>query len=228
MTTAVAKRKSGNRLLGPGYAQALRVFVNGRASWLDIAAACGVTRGAAQALCHGMRRQKLIHVVDWYRKFSRGGGWTPIYAFGPGVNMPHPLPSFTVSQKSTPSELLAFCDLVKTMQGTAWHAKGLAVALDQCERTVRRTMKAMHALRLIHVEDFDHRKNGGYGYALYQWGPDQEDMKKPARQSKRAIWTRNNQVQAARRQQVMLMHAMVLGVSMDKRRAGAVADEVAA
>jgi len=210
-------RAAGNRLLGPGYAQALRVFVDGKATWRDVAHRCGVSRAAAQSLCHGFSRQRLIHVVEWFNPPGKGQQWTPVYVFGEGPNAPPPVPVRT-SKAPTKFEILGFCHLIQQLQLNAWHAKHVAAETGQCEAAVRRTMRALHALRLICIDDYAIRRNGGHGYPLWTWGVDVEDAKKPRPIPRQQAWTANNAKIRQRRKHAALVHGMVLGVSLDGRR----------
>ncbi len=219
MTTEIKPRRAaGDRLLSKGYAEALRVFANGPATWRDVMAACGTGRVTSQSLCHGFRRQRLTHIARWTNIAGNGKKrWTPVYELGEGVDA---LPPVSLRQSTSPTkyEMLAFCSLVKALQFDSWHGKGLAEHLGHCERTVRRTLKAMHALRLIHVDDHLHRSYGGLGPALYTWGPDMADAKKPAPKTRKQVWTQNNAIISARRKHAVLAHALVTGVSLDGRR----------
>lgn len=215
--TTKPKRAAGNRLLGPGYAEALRVIANGPATWRDVMEQCGTNRANSQAVCHGFRRQRITHTARWAKIPGKGKQWTPVYELGEGADAPCPV-NLRQSKAPTKYELLAFCGLVKALQFDSWHCKGVAEHLGQCERTVRRTLKAMHALRLIHIDDYIHRSCGGLGYGLYTWGPDLPDAKKPAPKTKRQVWTQNNAIASARRKHALLTHGMVRGVSLDGRR----------
>ncbi len=221
MNTATNRRAPGNRLLGPGYAQVLRLFVDGPVTWREVSARCGTNRATSQNLCHGLRKQRLIYIERWDKiKGERRFQWTPVYAYGDKEDAPCPVPH-RPSARPTPFELLAFCDLVRALQFDSWHSKGLAEHLGYCARTVRSTVRALHALRLVHIDDYMRRPRAGAGYPLFTWGPDQEDAKKPAPKSAKVVWTQNNRVQSAKRQQINLLHGMVRGVSLDGRRKGA-------
>jgi len=141
-----------------------------------------------------------------------------VYAIGEGENAAPPAPLRTAANRRTAPELLAFCHLIRAMQENSWHSKGLAQHLGQCERTVRKTVRALHALRLTYIDDYTQRPRAGAGYPLFTWGPDEKDAKKPTPRSAKAVWTANNEVQSARRQQIHLLHGMVRGVSLDGRR----------
>ncbi|MEY3252436.1 MAG: hypothetical protein RL227_1409 [Pseudomonadota bacterium] len=216
------RRAAGNRLLGSGYAQVLRVFVDGPASWHGVAEKCGTNRVTSQKLCHGLRKQRLIYIASWVSiKTGRRSQWTPVYACGDKPDAEPPMTLRCAQAPRTAPELLAFCDLIRAMQVDSWHSKGLAAHLGHCERTVRKTVKALHALRLVYIDDYMRRPQSGAGYPLFTWGPDEQDAKKPAPRSARSVWTSNNRVQAARRQQMHLLHGMVRGVSLDGRRKAA-------
>lgn len=215
--TIKSRRTAGDRLLGPGYAEALRVFVEGPATWREVMARCGTNRATTQSVCHAFRRQRLTHIARWSKLPGKGQQWTPVYELGEGVNVPHPL-GMPQAKAPTPYELLAFCELIHALQFDSWHCKGVSAHLGQCERTVRRTLRALHALRLIHIDDYIHRSYGGLGAGLFTWGPDEPDLKKPAPKTKRQVWEKSNAIHSGRRQQVMLMHGLVHGVSLDGRR----------
>lgn len=218
MTEAIKPRRAGgDRLLGPGYAEALRVFANGPATWHAVMQRCGTSRSTTQSVCHGFRRQRLTHIASWMKPPGKGQMWTPVYALGEGVNAPHPLGK-PHPKAPTKYELLAFCELIHALHLDSWHCKGVSAHLGQCERTVRKALKALHALRLIHIDDYAHRSISGLGAPLFTWGPDLPDMKKPPPKTARTVWEKSNAAYSARRQQVMLMHGMVRGVSLDGRR----------
>ena len=223
---AAATRAAGQRLMADGYAKALRVFADGPATWHAVAERCGASRSAAQVLCHGLHRQGLIYVSAWeaipcgYRK-----QWTPSYSLGPGHDAPPPVPMTRQAKRRTPSELLAFVDLVRALGLDSWHGAGLAKHLGQSVRSVRATLRTLHALRLVYIDDYMVRPKAGAGYPLYTWGVDQPDAKKPRPMSDRALWTRHNAIASARRQQVSLLHGVVRGVSLDGRRRAANRDE---
>ncbi|MDP3139817.1 MAG: hypothetical protein Q8N17_26205 [Burkholderiaceae bacterium] len=220
MTTIPARRNPGKRLLGPGYADVLRVFANGPATWLDVAATLSTGRATAQTLCHGLNRQKLIHVASWRPVSGSGRSVTPVYALGDGVDAPSPTKRHG-SAMPTKYELLGFCNLITALQTDSWHCKALADHLGHDPRTVRSTIKALHQNRLVCIDDYFSRPHGGAGYPLYTWGPDQEDAKKPSPKRGRVLWANSKARGKAKLEQMRLMHAMVHGVSLDARRASA-------
>jgi hypothetical protein len=213
-----APRTPGKRLLGPGYAQVLRVFANGPAMWTDVAAACGTKRASSQGLCNGLHRQRIIHITEWRAvKGTRRLQWTPVYLLGDGIDAKPPVPLRT-SKAPTPFELLGFCEVIRALQADSWHSKGLADHLGQCARTVRGIVRELHKLRLVYIDDYTQRPKAGAGFPLFTWGPGEQDAKKPAPKSARKVWMAANAVVSERRKQMHLMHAIVRGVSLDGRR----------
>lgn len=218
MTTT---RTPGKRLLGPGYAEVLRVFANGPAMWSDVSAAIGTKRVSSQGLCNGLHRQRIIHITEWRAvKGVRRKQWTPVYLLGDGIDAKPPVPLRT-SKAPTPFELLGFCDVIRALQADSWHSKGLAEHLGQCTRTVRGIVRALHKLRLVYIDDYMRRPKAGAGYPLFTWGPDEQDAKKPTPKSARKVWTEANAIVSERRKQMHLLHGMVRGVSLDGRRKAA-------
>lgn len=216
MTT---QRTRGHRLMAVGYATALRVFADAPSTWHAVAERCQSCRTAAQVLCHGFHRQRLIHVHEWVQiDAGHRRQWTPRYAIGAGTDAPTPVPMSRRAKRPTPSELLAFADLVHSLEMDSWHGAGLAKHLGQAVRAVRTTLHRLHELRLVYIDDYITRANGGAGAPLYTWGVDQVDATKPRPKSARALWTKHNSIASARRQQISLLHGIVHGVSLDGRR----------
>jgi hypothetical protein len=221
--TPKTKRNPGKRMLGPGYAHALRQFA-GPVSWLDLAERCDVSRATAQSIVHAFRRHGLVHVVEWKRvKPGKAQRLTPVCILGAGEDVPHPGVQRAGSSKPTPPELLTFCLMVKAMQADNYHGAGLANLFGIRPKTARGILKALHrsepgAPNIVAVMDYDHRPRSGPGYPLYGYAPGENDMPKPRRQTKRELWTRHNAQAASRRDTVKLLHAMVRGVSLDGRR----------
>ena len=215
-------RKPGNRLLGPGYALALRVFADAPATWREVAARCNVNRQTAQLLCHGFRRQGLTHIVEWRRvRVDSRHYLAPVYALGDGDDVPNPA-YLHGSQARTRPELLAFCQVVRELQqGGPWHAAGLARHLGCSPTALRATMRRLHELRLTRIEEYRPRHGGGPAIAYTGWGPDMRDTPRPAPQSPRELSKRHNKVAYARQRQIKLLHAMVRGVAVTGRKAAA-------
>lgn len=227
--TAASPRQPGNRALGPGYAQALRTIIDGGATWHEVAARVGVGLKCARAMCRGFCVQGLVHVAEW-RQVQSGTKrrWTPVYAPGLGQDAAPPV-AIREKRSITRAELRGFCDLVKALQMDSWHGKGLAEFLGQSVKPVRRTLRALHELRLVRVDDYMHRARAGRRPPLYAWGIDEADAPKPRRKTAREAWTRSNQLQSARLAQAKLLHGMVRGVNLivRSRRAGVQQQEVA-
>jgi hypothetical protein len=222
------RRNPGETLSGADFARALRALVDGPVSWRELGATANVQRQSAQAMAHGLHRQGLAHIARWDRvPVGRRVQWTAVYAFGPGVDAVAPSKQGG-SSKVTPALLRAFCDLVKALQLDSWHKRGLADYLGQDVKAVRVSVDALHKLRLVRVDDYLHRAAAGARPPLFTWGPDQKDAPKPRARSATEHHRHHTALRSARRQHAALMHAMVLGVSLDgRRRAGQKVEAVA-
>jgi hypothetical protein len=213
-----AKRTPGARLLGAGYALALRAIADGGATWHTVAERCGVRGLSARTLVHGMRTQGVIYVCGWVQVPSgRRRQWTAVYALGPGQDVP-PTVFLRAWSGLTPPELRGFCDLVAALKMDSWHGKGLADYLGQSVRVVRNTVRVMHKLRLVRIESFmDRAGRPGVRPPLFTWGPDTKDAPRPKRRTDKEVWQYHNAIRAARAREAKLLHAMVHGVAMDGR-----------
>lgn len=204
-------------MLAQGYALALRVIADGGATWHEVSARIGVGRVGTQAIVNGLLRQGVMHVCGWRQvPCGRRRQWTAVYELGPGEDAPAPV-YLRPSNAITPAEVRGFCDLVKALQFDSWHGKGLAQYLGQSERTVRKTLRTMHALRLIYIDDYMHRACAGSRPPLFAWGPGQRDAPKPRRRTAREVWTYHNAMRTQRRAAAATLHAIVRGVSIDGR-----------
>lgn len=217
---------SGTRLLGQrltttGYAQALRLLVDGEATWCSLAADLGVTRATAQRVCAAFHRHGLTHVVRWQAVGKDARSLRPVYAFGAGADALRAAPDKRRSAtQRTPSELLTFCAAVQLLSEDSYHGAGLAAATGIGAPSSRRLLRALREHKLIYVESHQERRNAGTGYPLWTWGPDHKDRAKPKPKSKTELWTNHNAKRASHRQHAVLMHGIVNGVSLDGRRHG--------
>lgn len=213
----MTKRLKGQRIMGAGYAKALRVIVDGGATWREVGAAVGVERITAQTLCRGFHRQQLTHISAWKVGEGDARNRAPIYAFGPGEDVPWPAGDRPVMNKRTPPELLAFCALVKELMLDAYHGKGMADTIGGTPRTVRNHIRELHKLKLAYIAGYDDRSVAGTGYPLFAWGPGKSDKPKPKPIPKRELWNHHNAVRSARRKQSKVLHGLVTGRSLDGR-----------
>jgi hypothetical protein len=212
------KRTQGQRLLGGGYAQALRVFADGDATYHAVLERCGVTRQTAQGICHAFHKHGLTHIAEWRRMVVNTRGYlTPVYRLGEGEDAPRP-PYMRESKARTPVELLAFCHQIKALQDRTWHARGLAIHFGCSPRVMSNTIRKLRELRLVHIEEYKPRKGGGPGIALFGWGVDLRDNPRP-KKSGATVYQQHNKVLYDRTQQIKLLHAMVRGVRVTGRRA---------
>jgi hypothetical protein len=200
-----ARRKSGHRLLGLGYAQILRMVVDGPVSWLEVTAKLGLARTTSQRVLRGFVHQGLAHTSHWLWPAKHGGSPRPYYTFGPGVCAVRPR-HVEGRQARTAAELLAFCDLVKALQYAAWTKGPLAHHLGQAERTVGQIVNAMHELRLLHIDDYRTRRTGA-GAPMFTWGPDEEDAKKPKPMTAKQLHKRATKRRTARRRHLRMIQA---------------------
>lgn len=214
-------RTPGKRLLGPGYAEALRVFADGPATWRDVAERLGTRRQSAQAVCHGFCKQGLIHIAEWTRvKVESRQYLTPVYVLGEGENAPNPVYTRESKARVRP-ELLAFCQLIRELQDAPWHAAALSKHLGCSVRSLRVTMKRLHALKLTRIEEWKPRQGGGPAIGLTGWGPDIRDTPRPPKLSVQEMRRKHNRLFTERRRQIKLLHAMAGNAiaANDERRA---------
>ncbi|CAB4158482.1 hypothetical protein UFOVP703_13 [uncultured Caudovirales phage] len=202
---ATARRVKCGRLLGVGYAQILRMVVDGPVSWLEVTAKMGLARATSQRVLRGFVRQGLAYTAHWLPPASGGGAPRPYYALGPGVCAVRPR-CVELRQNPTPPELLAFCDLIKALQARPWTKAPLAAYLGHDGKAVRQTVDALHRLRLVHIDEYQARKSGA-GYPMFTWGPDLEDAKKPKPMTAQQLNKRGTARRTALRRHMRMIQA---------------------
>lgn len=212
------KRHPGNRIMGKGYARALRVVFNGFATWKTIAADLNLGRRTAQDLCGAFCDAGLAHVLTYVRATGNARtAATAIYAFGPGTDAIRP-PGGTVRKPGPlPVELLTFCNGVKDLMVASHNGKTFSDAVGYSHRTGREVLRALKAEALIHIDGYTPHATGGDGYPTYTWGPDQADVRKRAPQPAHVLWARGNAVKKEKLAHTRLLRAMVLAKPIDGR-----------
>lgn len=202
-----AKRARGQRLLYAGYAEVLKLVVDGSATWQSIAAALSLGRSGAQGLLNRMVDACLIHEAAWQPVHTYRTTYTPIYAFGEGTTLAWPGKGKRPMRRLRPApvELLTFITAIKALQSDTYNAVRLAEQTGMGKRSAQRLLKKLHALRLIFIDEFEERPQGGHGYPLYAWGPNRADMTKPAPMDKRLLSTAWARVNYARQRDVRLL-----------------------
>lgn len=195
----------GRRSHHEGYATALRLVVAGGATWMSVCEAANTARMSSQRMLRVFHDLGLAHIVGWTGPLDR----TPIFAFGPGVDLPGPgMLRIQRRAKKFPIELLTFCNAVKALMSEPLHGQGLAAATGQGARSARATIRVLREQGLVHIADHDDRFDLGAGVPLFAWGPGLPDKPKPKPQTRRALWVKHNAVKARRRAHTKTLHAM--------------------
>lgn len=212
-------RTVGSRILHPGYAKALKMIVFGGATWAQIAAALDVNRLTAQRLVRCFHQAGMAHISGWAIDGPTAKSRKQVYSFGPGVDVLWPGGERPKRPLRMPVELLTFCHAIKALQADLHHGSSLAAETGMGMRNARGLLRALHECRLIYIADFEARRIGGTGAAMYAWGPRKKDKQKPVPATKQERWTANNARRAIKAHALRLSHAVVKGFPMDKRTA---------
>jgi len=201
----MTQRTQGQRIMHRGYADILKACEAG-ATWVDVAARLTLSRVTAQTLLHAMVDLGLLHEAEATAVVTlKRRTLTPLYRPGAGgrIEWPGRKPR---AKQAPPSELIAFASVVRALQVDSLNAKQISQRTGLGQGSAQRLIRHMHALRLIHIDDYPERSHGGYGYPVFTWG-DEPDAAKPAPRGRKAnadVW---NARIAARRQ-----HARMLGL----------------
>ena len=213
--------KKGQRLLHPGYARALRLIVNGGATWRTLAAdGAGMNRMSAQRLMRSFHATGLTHIVGWQVE-SDARARAPIYAIGTGPDVPWPGGERRSRRVKIPIELLTFINAVKALQEDHLNGLQLSEQSGYSPRTARDVIRSLRKNKLVHIAGHQDRLRAGPGYPLYTWAPGRPDKPKPVPPSAREHWTKYNRMRSARRMQAAQMRAIVLAAPMDRRTSAA-------
>lgn len=211
------KRHPGNRIMGKGYAQALRVVFEGFATWATVAARLNIGRLTSQRMCRAFCDQGLCHVVAYVRYGESRGATTALYAFGPGTPAPRPPGGTDPTPRAPGIELLTFCNGVKDLMVASHTGKSFSEAVGYSPRTGRDVLRALKAEGLIHIDGYAPHATGGDGYPTYTWGPGLPDKRKRDPQPAHLLWARGNAVKKQKLAHARLLRAMVLAKPLDGR-----------
>lgn len=211
VTTAVAKRGRGQRLLHSGYARLLRTIVDAHVIWRDLHEMHGLARQSAQRILHVWHDLGFVHVDSW-RVVSFGGRrqTTPVYAFGPGASAPWTGKATAPRRKPAkpPVELLTFVRAIEALQGDHLHGTELADTVGIAPRTARALLRELHALGLIFKAEYQALWHGGHGHPLFAWGPGRKDRARPKPQPRRVLWARADAIKRARGEHLRVIRAL--------------------
>ena len=213
--------RPGQRLMAPGYAELLRFLINmnGTATWRAVAARFDVNRSTAPALLRACSRHGLAHITQWIREpVDKRTSLMPAYAFGPGVDAPHPgFKDGSAFKGNKPDrvriEFMTFANAVKALQEEPLHGRALAEHVGCSYSTARKIIAALRKAKLAHIASYLERADRGRGAPLYAFGIDCKDARKPRPVPLRTLWEAHNRLRSERRKQ-----AVALGL-VDAKRA---------
>lgn len=151
MTTT---RKSGQRLMGTGYASILRMLQVKPRTSAQVADGVGCAVRTTTPLLKRMAGLGLVHVVDRIPNQANHGTKVPVYAFGPGLRV-------VSSRSAVRCELVAFASLIKHLVdlGPAT-ARELAIHTGLSIGAVRRLVIHCRSIKLFRVADWYLPVNG--------------------------------------------------------------------
>jgi hypothetical protein len=207
-----------SKILFKGYASILRLVLDKPRDHMEIAAKVACGSDYVRYLMRCMWALRLVHVKAWLP--SSYGFARPVYSFGPGEDAagpsaangaPHP---GVQRPKRLQLELVAFAHFARALEDAcSVEAAQEAAGLDQ--GTAYRLMNHMHALRLVHIADWERRSGiGGTPTRLFRLAPNHADKPRPPRELNRTTVSRYIKKRKARDQQLRMLHALAANGSI--------------
>jgi hypothetical protein len=179
----------------------------------EVAAHLGKNVETVRLLLRRMNRARLIHVARWSEPALHVVP-RPLYMLG---DKPDAAPPLTCRGKPSRHQvvacerlplrpaLIAFTTLVRALKEGPHSRMELAEETGLNPDALMRVVKRMHALRLIHIGDWD-KPRSGPAAPRWEWGGNQ-DVPPPPKQRRRAV-KRAIEARRQRRQQLRLLKAI--------------------
>jgi hypothetical protein len=208
----------GARLLWSGYAKIIRLMIDKPVSWVEACGALNIKRReSAHKILYGLKDAGLAHIIDWDMENNDARRRRPVFAWGPGQDVPWPAGGRQRNRRVAPTELLALIVAIRDLMEEAHHGKSLAATTGVAPTTARNMLRALHQERLVYKDHYLDRGQNGAGPPLFLWGPNQPDAQKPRRQPMRALVAKHNHYRAVRNATANLLHA-IAGSSVKRTR----------
>lgn len=186
----MSARKDCVRLGCDGYARLLGALVREPSSWHKLVEKGLAGKLAARRFCAFLHSKGALHISGW--EAPPGRWWRAIYTVGPGVDVPVPKKRpngkafygkdagiFVLKPHEAAPELLAFNSALIALNEPL-SALQLEAETGINITTIRKLLHALTAERLIYVAEWAPRTcHGGPRIALYHWGPDKPNKKRP-------------------------------------------------
>lgn len=213
MEGSIIKRTRGHGV----YADVLRAVVDGGCTWRDVSSRSGLETTTARRVLHVMEDMGLIHVAD-YRRVAAGirTELLAVYAFGRGERAPWPgdgRPRRHGRITRPKVELVSFVHAIRVLMAGPHLGKTLAEETGLSPNTCSALLRKLHALRLIYISEYQERALSGLGYPMYEWGPGERDVKKPAPLTDKQLWDKHNAIKRQRKAHLAALHALAANSS---------------
>lgn len=204
-----------------GYAACLKTiaFGGGQATWKTVAEANSLSRQTARDFCHALNDLRVIHIAGWERTGQDNRSRVAAYAIGDEPDAPYPGTARRPrkSHRTGSVEIITFANAIKALQSDHHHGVSLSDATGLYPRAARNLLRALHQAKLVYVAEYQDRKSAGCGAAMYAFGVNQRDTKKPAPIPQVELNRRWNEVKKRLRADTKLMRGLVTGANGDRR-----------
>lgn len=202
------------------YADVLVAIAKKKQTAIELAEASGYCRVHIRQLLRRMRDLGLIHIDHWKPQSVRNV-MSPVWAFGKGVDAPLPLTkSGRVTQRDPEAagrlqpriELVTFANLVKAMVEPQT-CLSLANVAGTDRNWTYRVLNHMHAIKLVHIAEWETRSRGGQPSAMFQIGS-KADAPRPRPMGAKEASRRRSQQRQQRKQMLRIVHALAANASI--------------
>lgn len=205
-----------------GYSAVLRSLADVFETSEQVALRHGLHVGTARKMLRRLHDMRVIRVADWVSSKPRALA-CPVYAFGDGPDVPRPPcrctgePSrhhgaTTIKAKPQP-ELVAFASLIKALCHAST-ANELAERTGIHFNTIRKAVKHMQAIGLIHIAEWEVHDTGGKKAPMYRLGVGKANKAKPRARTSQEIQKKYRDGLAQRKRLLRITHALASNASV--------------
>ena len=166
------RRKIGARLGMVGYVSILRAIQRRPATTAQVCDAEIGSLNTARFLLRKMHAVKLIHVGAWQAREARCKGYTAVWHFGAGQDVPYPsgeVPKPSKRANNISSSMVAFAELMRALAEPTTKAE-LAERTGLSDETIRVVLEHASDIKMVRVAGWQPTEGDGYPAALWQLG----------------------------------------------------------
>lgn len=211
--TTPARRKIGHRLGLVGWANFLRRIQIAPYTTAELMGHEVTCHNTVRVLMRRMHAVRLIHIGGWQAREVKCKGYSAIWHFGAGQDVPYPdgkAPNQPRRAKNIISGMVAFAALMQALEDPTTKAD-LQDATGLSEETIRVFLEHARTIGLVRIAEWQATQGDGYPAAMWQIG-DAPDKRRPKPMPRAKV----QRVARERRRAVadaMELHRMVVGIS---------------